>query len=314
MTFVHNRAQLHQRQKRIFCFILFSTYLLLSIASAQIPNQIKPPLLSDDAYKVVAQFFEYEKSSPLLSEVVEKIDSGTYFREKVSFDGCTGSRVVGYFAYPKITNKSFPVVLLIHGLWGTKLNWFEDESFNRGGKMTKALIAEGFAVLALDAPYHGERTYENDYQGAKDPVKYSSWARDLYLKLTIENRRGIDYLSTRKEVDTTRIASLGLSLGGLGTFYLAALEPRLKVGVAGVTPMMIQSPVLYIENFAKRVNCKSFLMLMGNQDIAYSMADAKEMYDMIPIKNKNMIWFNSGHRLPVDYIKTSIEWLNKYLK
>jgi dienelactone hydrolase len=43
-----------------------------------------------------------------------------------------------------------------------------------------------------------------------------------------EDRRSVDYLQTRPEVDQTRIGCGGLSMGGLRTIFLGALDPRVK--------------------------------------------------------------------------------------
>jgi dienelactone hydrolase len=47
--------------------------------------------------------------------------------------------------------------------------------------------------------------------------------------LNWDDRRSVDYLTSRPEVDPKRIGCLGLSLGGLRTDYLAAADPRIKV-------------------------------------------------------------------------------------
>src|SRR5260370_27358227 len=44
-----------------------------------------------------------------------------------------------------------------------------------------------------------------------------------------EGQRAIDYLVSRSEVDATRIGATGCSGGGTLTYYLAALDPRIKV-------------------------------------------------------------------------------------
>ena len=49
-----------------------------------------------------------------------------------------------------------------------------------------------------------------------------------------DDQRCVDYLAGRPEVDPKRLGCVGLSIGGLRTAHLAALEPRLKVAcVAG---------------------------------------------------------------------------------
>jgi len=46
-----------------------------------------------------------------------------------------------------------------------------------------------------------------------------------------EDRRAVDYLVTRPEVDPTRIGCGGLSGGGLRTIFLAGLDPRIRCAV-----------------------------------------------------------------------------------
>ena len=46
-----------------------------------------------------------------------------------------------------------------------------------------------------------------------------------------EDRRAVDYLVTRSEVDAERIGCGGLSGGGLRTIFLAGLDARIRVGV-----------------------------------------------------------------------------------
>lgn len=51
------------------------------------------------------------------------------------------------------------------------------------------------------------------------------------------DRASLDYLLTRPEVDSARIGSMGLSIGGFRSAHLFALDPRVKVGVvAGWMP------------------------------------------------------------------------------
>jgi cephalosporin-C deacetylase-like acetyl esterase len=295
-------------------FLLLFALLIMCSIQAQTKDQVKPPLLSDEAYQVVTEFFQYEKSFALHAEMLSKVDSVKYIREKIRFDGGKGSRVVGYFAYPKTGLQKYPVVLLVDGVYGSKERWFQWDSWPRGGEMTSALIERGFAVLTLDAPFHGERSYENNYEGVLDIFKYSVWAKDLIVNETIEYMRAIDYVCSRGDVDSNRIGVMGHSLGGLISFNLAALDKRIKVAVPAVTPLMTISPAIYVGNFAKRARDIPILVLMGDKDWVYSVADAKQFYSGIPVKTKKMILYDAGHRLPLQYVKDAAEWIAEYLK
>jgi dienelactone hydrolase len=294
--------------------LLLVAILSVSTAFSQTADQVKPALLSDEAFSAVTEFFQYEKSFDLSARVISRIDSNRYVREKISFDGGKGSRVVGYFAYPKTKLQKYPVVLLIDGLTGSKERWFQWDSWPRGGEMTAALIERGFAVLTLDAPSHGERSYEYDFGGIPDLFRNKAWARDLIVNETIEYMRAIDYVCSRTDVDNNRIGAMGHSLGGLVSFNLAALDKRIKVAVPMVTPLMTISPAIYVGNFAKRTADIPILVLMGDKDWAYSINDAKQMFSTIPSKTKHIILYDLEHRLPLVYVNDAAEWIAKYLK
>jgi dienelactone hydrolase len=55
-----------------------------------------------------------------------------------------------------------------------------------------------------------------------------TWAGVMYW----DDIRTVDYLASRPEVDPARIGCVGLSMGGLRTIHLAALDERIKAAVA----------------------------------------------------------------------------------
>jgi hypothetical protein len=46
-----------------------------------------------------------------------------------------------------------------------------------------------------------------------------------------ESRRLVDYLATRRELDTKRLGAMGISGGGMHTFFSSALDPRIRACV-----------------------------------------------------------------------------------
>lgn len=46
-----------------------------------------------------------------------------------------------------------------------------------------------------------------------------------------DSMRLLDYIATRKDLDDTRIATIGMSMGGLLSWWLAALDERVKVTI-----------------------------------------------------------------------------------
>ena len=49
--------------------------------------------------------------------------------------------------------------------------------------------------------------------------------------MVYDSLRAVDYLTTRPDVDPDRIATLGMSMGSTMAWWLAALDPRIKVCV-----------------------------------------------------------------------------------
>lgn len=277
-------------------------------------------VFSDDAYNAIVQFYGYD-DIPQDARVVERQDLSTHMREKFVFNGGQGDRVPGYLGLPKSGDTPFPVVLLIDGITGSKARWWEEDSWPHGRVVTEQLIGAGFAVLALDAQYHGERIAANDYESPGVMLFENHWyhrTREMFIQTTIEHRRAIDYLETRPEIDIDRIGALGLSMGAVIIFGLNASDSRVGVSVAGVVPLGIfESEALAVISpyrLANGVGRRPFLMLMGSSDGFYSEANAASLLERIEGNPKEMIFYDSGHRLPSEYGVRVRLWFEAYLK
>jgi dienelactone hydrolase len=267
----------------------------------------------------MSQFFDYDKSIPLEVRMVEKNDEANYVREKIVFRGTRNSRVPGYLAIPKNGSGPYACILLMHGISDSKESWWKENSFNSGGLLTKQLIDAGFAVLTLDAEYHGERLANNDFESADIFIFQNGWllrARDMIVQSVIEYRRAMDYLSTREDIDSSQFGLVGYSMGGMMAFHLSAIDSRVKATVASVTHI-IKEPysALAVYNFAPYIGDPSFLMLVGENDSRnYSKKEARQLYDLIKNKDKVLTFFESGHKLPSEWTRKASDWMAKYLK
>lgn len=298
------------------CFILI---LLPVLVRAQDGNPTMMTPIDQESFEVISQFFNYDSGIPLEANIVDKRDEPTYVREKIVFSGSQNSRVPGYLAIPKNGSGPFPCVILMHGVSDSKESWWSDNSFNSGGFLTAQLIDSGYAVLTLDAEYHGERLINNDFESADVFIFQKGWflrARDMIVQSVIEHRRAIDYISTRDEIDSSQIGVIGYSMGGMMAFHLAAIDSRVKVAVASVTPILKEPfSAMAVYNFAPYVRNQSFLMLMGESDSRnYSKHDARQLYELITSQNKELIFFESGHTLPREWTGEATEWMSDNLK
>jgi len=127
-----------------------------------------------------------------------------------------------------------------------------------GGKSTAVeMVRRGYVVVAIDMFYWGERRLllASDPQSYKDrPAGMSKEEISAFNRRSSQNEqlvarslftagiswpgvilwddlRTVDYLCSREEVDASRIASVGLSVGGYRSFLLAALDERIKAAV-----------------------------------------------------------------------------------
>ena len=127
-----------------------------------------------------------------------------------------------------------------------------------GRSWATELVKRGFAVLAVDAFLWGSRRIPIDSVNEELQTKFEGiekcseeyvrrynefWASnecplvvDTILNsgaswpgiFAYEDRRSVDYLLTRPEVDQQRVGCGGLSMGGLRTIFLAGLDPRIR--------------------------------------------------------------------------------------
>jgi len=143
---------------------------------------------------------------------------------------------------------------------------FRERAYGR--PYAELLARRGYVVLVIDAFYFGERrlrveaidpaTAPPDFRESlqalrslwPDTAEWLAGVNSLcsrYEHLTAktifsagatwpgmlawDDRRSLDYLASRPEVDSRRLGCLGLSIGGLRAAHLIASDPRLKVAV-----------------------------------------------------------------------------------
>lgn len=88
---------------------------------------------------------------------------------------------------------------------------------------------EGFFVLSIDRPYHGERPGD-----PQEAVREKGVAR-VFGEYVYDLMRALDYAASRPEADMERVGMLGLSMGGMESLLLAAVDARVGcvVSVSG---------------------------------------------------------------------------------
>jgi len=90
---------------------------------------------------------------------------------------------------------------------------------------------KGLVTLAIDSWCFGERKHDaNGHQGEEDAFKLMLWrGQVLWGMMMFDEFRALDYLASRPEVDPERLGALGMSMGSTKAWWLAALDPRVRL-------------------------------------------------------------------------------------
>ena len=273
--------------------------------------------LSPAALDAVLTFFSIDTSVPLDAHVVDRGETLGFVREKIVFTGGRGRRVPGFLGLPRGRTPA-RVILLHHAGGSSKESWWQPEGYEYGGNLTQRLLEAGFAVFALDAQNHGERAHGIDY--VPIPALYFGnkwWAafRSMVVETATDYRRGLQYLEGRSELDLRRIGTVGQSMGAMTSLYLAAVDPRLDVVVAGAPALA--EPWLYplsTVNLAPAFGQKQVLLLAGTQDSLIPRRNAVLLNAAVPGDSHQLRLFDSDHRLPKEYVDLAFDWLTGRLQ
>ncbi len=134
-------------------------------------------------------------------------------------------------------------------------------------------------------------------------------------------QRSIDYLETRDDIDTGKLAFCGLSLGASWGPILTAVETRFSASLllAGglSTPTPGRPPETLGLNFAPRATVPT-LMVNGRNDFWTPLeTEIQPMFEMLgaPAGHKELVLVDGGHvpDSPKEFIRPALAWLDRYL-
>jgi len=273
--------------------------------------------VSEEEFRFYKRLYSYDQTE--LNSVIESVDdSFRYWRsEKITFDAAYGSeRVIAYLFLPKDVKPPYQTVIWFPGSAALR-----DRSFENlySDDFTEFVIRSGRALLY--PVYKG--TFERQIAGGPPnaiakPVAFREWIIQLYKDLG----RSIDYLETRDDIDSEKIAYYGMSWGArLGPIMLA-VEERFKLGilVVGGFPSKQRPKAADPINFAPRVKVP-ILMINGKEDFIFPLETSqKPMYNFLgtPQAHKEHKVYSGGHGLLglfTRQIKGDVlAWLDRYLE
>ena len=182
--------------------------------------------------------------------VIEEVDRGDFIRRKVIISTAAQARMPLHLLIPKGATEPLPVAIAyaghgygvndIVGLWENgEERWTEDGYHKDFGI---ALCRRGFLVAAPEIAGFGERQSDYSYLdrefGQAPPTTCHNAATYAFMlgKSLVglrvrDGMRLVDYLETLDIADTSRLGAMGISGGGMATFFHAALDQRIKASV-----------------------------------------------------------------------------------
>jgi len=169
-----------------------------------------------------------EKACPLEPKVVSVLKRSGYRIESLIFQSRPDVWVTASAYVPKPFSGRVPAVLVVHGHWP----WARRDPVVQARCV--GLVKLGFFVLAVDAFGAGER-YPDPARGTYHGALFGStlWpvGQTLMGMQVYDNRRAVDYLRQRPEVDGDRLGITGASGGGNQSMYAGALDERFRAVV-----------------------------------------------------------------------------------
>lgn len=277
----------------------------------------------DDVFAVIKDLYGYSKTD-LAPEIESRQDWSDDTRvEKATYADASGrQRVMAYLFIPRRGRPPFQTIVFCPGgnAWRSRsvleygsVHSGDVELFNRSGR--------AFVIPVLPGTF-------DRWDGRSDPdstfLDSSQHLKDFLIGVYRDFARCLDYLETRPEFDTGKLAFHSLSWGAWMGPLVVALENRFKAAVflSGGLAGWAYKPVRYaaqtdMVNFAARVKVP-VLVQNGRYDCEYpAETNVRPLFDLLgtPEKDKHLLLYETGHSiwLANECRKDMLEFLDRYL-
>ena len=181
----------------------------------------------------------FPEKTPLAATTTGMIEHEQFTVENLHYQSVPGLYVTANLYIPKGLSKPAPAILYVCGHGSVKkdgISYGSKVSYQHHGEW---FARHGYVCLTIDTLQLGE--IEGIHHGT---YRYNMWWWNCrgYTPAGVEAWncvRALDYLETRKEVDPNRIGVTGRSGGGAYSWWIAAIDDRIKVAVpvAGITDL-----------------------------------------------------------------------------
>jgi dienelactone hydrolase len=283
------------------------------------------------------------EKTDLKAVVSGTIDEPEYTVEKLSFQSRPGLYVTGDLYVPKGLTAPAPAILYVCGHAEVKdkitgVSYGNKTAYQHHGIW---FARNGYVCLVIDTLQLGE--IEGIHHGTYRE-KMWWWHSRGYTPAGVEAWNGIralDYLTTRKEVDASRIGMTGRSGGGAYTWWVAALDDRVKVAVpvAGITDLqnhvvdgtveghcdcmfMVNTYRWDFAQVAALVSPRPLLIANSDKDTIFPLDGVYRLHEQVrriyklqgAEKNLGLLITEGPHKDTQDLQVPAFRWFNRFLK
>jgi formylglycine-generating enzyme required for sulfatase activity/pimeloyl-ACP methyl ester carboxylesterase len=279
----------------------------------------------ESVFSLFKSLYSYDPTE--LAPRVEAVDdsSAVWRREKVSFRAAYGDeRTTAYLFLPRNARPPYSVVVFFPGV----SSFFRKSSDEISPEWVSFAVKSGRAVLyPIYMGTYERRISSSTLRESPEELLQPGSAclpvgpkagRDLVVQWAKDIERALDYLGTRKDIDSQRLAYYGHSLGAVWGPVMTAVEPRFRASVllGGGLPFERLPPEIEPVNFAPRVKIPT-LMLNGRDDFMFPVESSQlPLFRRLGVPNsqKRHVIFDSGHIPPENpVVRESLAWFDRYL-
>lgn len=292
---------------RIVIALLFVTFAGFANGSS--------PILHDDPSALLPAWFAIDTRFPadVEKKLVSEDDRGSIYH--ITFIADDSATVTGTLAMPRRSAEACPLALVMHPMGADSSLWVSADNPIAAGRMVDGLRDAGYAVLALDARLHGPRNVEGI--GPREIIGFARGDNPTpYVRMIADSvrdyRLALQWAGSQSNLRTDEILVAGYSMGAQMSLLLASVEPHVSTVLTMVPPYVGQprSPVAP-RNHVGRITDARVLMMVARNDPYSTPEQNQQVFDALATSEKQLIWYESGHVLPLDYLEPAIAFVSE---
>ena len=230
--------------------------------------------------------------SPLNIVYVDTLYKDGYRIEKLYYESLPGLHVIANLYVPDSIDVPVPAILYTCGHAGTQKVYYQAHP--------RKFAQLGFVCLIIETIQHGEITghHYGPYNNG-----WFNWYSRGYTPGGVEawnGIRGLDLLWSRPEVDTTRLGVTGNSGGGAQSWYIPALDERVKASATSCATSTLENQVhtrsvntqcdcmtptntylIDFHNIGALIAPRPFMIVSNLEDLLYRIDGARQVHEYV---------------------------------